>query len=148
MGRLLPRFVTQIQESGSPRRWNRVALGASVLLIGLCGCSGSSGPAQKPELGEVTDIVSRSGKPLPNIHVVFEKSPGVESSGTTDQEGRYELIYSDGTKGAAIGSNTVRITEVAASDPKSHIPSKYNEESTLKADVKGKKNEFDFNLKW
>ena len=81
----------------------------------------------------------------------MEKKGGRPASGVTNANGKYELIYLDGVKGARTGVNKVEITTqwpegeppMGQSEP---IPEKYNSKSTLTADVKPGSNTFDFEI--
>jgi len=100
-----------------------------------------------PELGEVTGVVTLDGKPLPNATVEFQPtaSGGSSSQGTTDESGRYELMYGVGRPGAMIGEHAVRITtyRMEPADEQGEnmiehpeiLPPKYHEQSELKREV-------------
>lgn len=125
------------------------------LFASLLGCSGQK--QELPELGEVTGKVTLDGKPLAEAVVDFypqaaqNKSQARTSTAATDENGIYKLMYNNDTAGAILGEHIVRITkneggaEVAGPEM---IPAKYNEKSTLKANVvKEGPNKFDFDLK-
>ena len=68
----------------------------------LVGCGG-------PSLGTVTGTVTIDGKPAPNVTVTFvPEAGGRASTGVTDSEGKYELLYSV-DKGALIGKHKVAL---------------------------------------
>lgn len=50
------------------------------------------------------------GTPLPDAIVVFVPEKGNPSTGRTDDSGKYELSYPGDSKGALVGSHTVKIT--------------------------------------
>ncbi|MCH9653478.1 MAG: carboxypeptidase regulatory-like domain-containing protein [Planctomycetes bacterium] len=78
-----------------------------VTLTGCCiGCSGGS----DIDLGQVKGVVSMDGQPLPDVVVVFKPEKGNPSSGVTDANGNYELVYIGKSKGAIIGSHKVSVT--------------------------------------
>ena len=126
------------------------------------GCGGSG---DQPELGQVTGTVTLDGMPLSGIAVVFQPDNGRPARGMTNAEGKYELTYIRQTKGTKVGPNRVEIapsedgeveeesSDESAPAPKKSksgkpaIPARYNVKSELKADVKGGKNEFNFDLK-
>ena len=70
--------------------------------------------------------------------------------GATDEQGRYELLYTGNAKGAVMGPNLVRINSRTDAPPgpdwKDPIPARYNSRSELKADVVAGTNTFDFAL--
>ncbi|WP_437222788.1 carboxypeptidase regulatory-like domain-containing protein [Planctomicrobium sp. SH661] len=100
------------------------------------------------------------GKILAGVMVTFlPQQEGRMSSGVTDENGKYELIYMGETKGAVIGSHKVNINtfrpsatvesfEGRGSRPKftESIPAKYNSQTELTATVKSGDNMIDFNL--
>ncbi|MCA9012555.1 MAG: hypothetical protein KDB01_22545 [Planctomycetaceae bacterium] len=117
-------------------------------------CSFGCGRGDIPELAPVTGTVTLDGVPFPNAIVYFhtqKEKGGRPAAGTTDAEGKYELVYLEGVRGAHIGMNKVEIvTEWPDGEPgegeSEKIPEKYNTKSTLTAEVKDERNVFDFNL--
>ena len=126
-----------------------VTLGLVLLTTVLCGCGGNE------NLASVTGTITLDGKPLPNAFVVFVPSAevgGTTSYGRTDENGHYEMMFSDDEKGAWIGLNRVEIStgDVGAQEEggaREKVPSVYNQETTLTADVKPGAQKFDFDLK-
>ena len=103
-------------------------------------------------MGSVTGTVTADGKPLAGAVVTFSPQPeGRPSSGRTDDNGKYELIYSRSEKGAVIGEHIVRITtadeggDYGKPIPET-LPAKYNVRSELKEQVAAGKNVIDFQL--
>jgi len=125
-----------------------VPLLLAVFLLVFAGGCGSDG------LVGVTGTVTLDGEPLENAFV--EYTPQVEggsmSYGRTDAKGKYDMMFSLNAKGAMPGDNIVRITtadvgDEGAAGSKERVPTRYNEESDLHADVvDGKSNVFDFDL--
>jgi len=119
-----------------------------VLSAFVAGCSTSSGDL--PDLATVSGTVTLGGQPLSKASVLFESANGHGASGTTDENGRYELYFTGGTKGAEIGTNTVRITTVldfpTPPDYQDPIPARYNESSALKVTVEPGANIHNFAL--
>ena len=117
-------------------------------------CSFGCGRGDLPELAPVTGTVTLDGVPFPHAIVYFhtkKEKGGRPATGTTDAEGKYDLIYLDGVKGAHIGMNSVEITtEWPDGEPgegeTEKIPPKYNTKTTLTAEVKDERNVFDFSL--
>ena len=103
-----------------------------------------------PDLAAVSGVVTLNGQPLANAIVLFTSDKGFSSFGTTDSSGRFAVAYRSNLKGAAIGSNVVRITtnqtELPGAGYRDPIPAKYNSASTLKAEVKPGGNTIDFPL--
>jgi hypothetical protein len=108
-----------------------------------------------PRLGRVNGAVTLDGQPVSGATVTFEGvNPGEPPSmAKTDAEGKYELYYSRGHKGATIGEHAVYIStyEPATDDnpqaKKETIPAMYNGKSELKSMVKSGTNKIDFDLK-
>ena len=140
-----------------------VALVATSLIF-LSGCS--NGPAT----GTVTGVVMIDDKPIANAKVNFFPDDGRASTGTTDSEGKYELVFSRDQKGALLGSHkvtiateTVSVTDYSADDNYDDendaddggeqrdelLPAKFqNRESTsLTAEIVSGENVVDFRLK-
>ncbi len=74
------------------------------------GCGGSATRPDKPELAPVTGKLVQNGMPLADAFVEFTPDAGATSTGRSDAQGNFELTYSDGSRGAKIGSHKVRIT--------------------------------------
>jgi len=140
--------------------WSLLAV-AALLASGGCGSSGN-----QPELGTVSGVVKMDGQPLVGVLVSFSPANGRTSTGVTDAQGKYELTYAHGAKGASVGQHTVHISSrggpEGGGDPdeetrgkdaprqdyfKGKIPAQYDQKSTLTATVKPGKNTFDFELK-
>ena len=131
-----------------------------VFVLGImAGCSGN--PTDMPRLGQVSGTVTMNSQPLPYATVSFwPTSGGRTSSGITDENGFYELIYIRSTKGTKIGLNKVSVTTqsepiydeetgltlIRGPQPES-VPKKYRGEgSTLEYDVKPGNNIYDIGL--
>jgi hypothetical protein len=123
----------------------------SLLALLATGC-GSSYP-----LGTVTGTVTLDGKPLPQATVTFSRGQGRMSVGTTDEQGRYKLLYTVNQQGAEPGTHTVSITTqidavsgegdlAAVEGRKELLPPRYNDKTELTAEVKRGRNTIDFDL--
>ena len=123
--------------------------GVLSLLTAGCGSSYS--------LGTVTGTVTLDGKPLPQATVTFSRGQGRMSVGTTDEQGRYKLLYTVNQQGAEPGTHTVSITTqidavsgegdlAAVKGRKEVLPPRYNEKTELTAEVKRGSNTIDFPL--
>jgi len=67
----------------------------------------------RPKLGLVRGKVTLDGRPLVGARIVFRPVPserGRASTGFTDAEGNYEMIYIRDIRGASVGSHLVWIT--------------------------------------
>jgi hypothetical protein len=110
---------------------------ASMALFGV-GC--------EPPYSTVKGKVTLEGKALKGALVGFFPEKGRGSYGTTDAEGRYELMYTDAKPGVPAGKCIVRITTADANTPEK-LPARYHEKSELTEEVKPGDNVFDFDLK-
>jgi hypothetical protein len=133
----------------SVTNWLRLAL-VLVLFAGPIGCGGDT-----PPLGFVTGTVTLDGKPVDGATIQFEPTtPGSPTSfGRTDSQGKYELWYSRGNKGATLGESIIRITAFQDASEDSGqkkrpeiVPAKYNASSELKVEVKRGTQVHDFAL--
>ena len=85
----------------------------AVLILIHCGGCGS-----EFDVAPVSGVVTLDGQPLQGATVVFapsgnreNRNPGPFSTGTTDANGKYELILRDGsTHGAIVGNHKVGIS--------------------------------------
>ena len=113
-------------------------------LVAASGC-GRSGP----EIGRVSGLVTLDGQPLPEAFVFFKHAEGGRiARAITDEQAAYVLNFSNEAAGAIVGENTVRIStfvEVLRDDDgrlikgtgkKELVPTKYNQQSELTADVR------------
>jgi hypothetical protein len=117
----------------------------SMLTVG-CGSSG-------PELATVSGTVKLDGAPLPHAFVTFTPASGRPSFGGTDENGYYQLVYTDDKKGALAGEHTVKVSTLRRADPESgtkaepeRIPAKYNSKSELKKTVEPGSNTIDIEV--
>jgi len=118
----------------------------SVVLLAGCGSSG-------PELATVSGVVTMDGAPLKHAFVTFVPEAGRPSFGGTDDNGHYELVYTNDRNGAIAGSHTVRVSTKRASDPENGtkaqpeiVPKKFNTQSQLKKSVEPGANVIDVEL--
>jgi hypothetical protein len=79
------------------------------LLLIAAGC-GSSPPKDKPEVAPVSGKLMQKGAPVADALVEFIPTTGAPSTARSNDQGEFELVYSDGTKGAKIGAHNVKVT--------------------------------------
>ncbi|UUO08643.1 carboxypeptidase-like regulatory domain-containing protein [Blastopirellula sp. J2-11] len=132
-------------------RCRSIMLFLGIVLCSLSGCWQSGGMI----LGEVTGTVTLDGKPLPDAMVSYYPEVGGRSAhGVTDAAGRYQLRYTGSKDGAPVGAHRVKVevgVQSGEGPPKKTakippLPSKYNSESELTADVQRGSNTIDFTL--
>lgn len=132
------------------------AIGGVVALIVLAYAFAfymAGGGLELPELGRVTGIVTKGGKPLAGALVTFEpiepsKALGdaIPSGSTalTNEDGEYDLYYLEDVRGAAVGKNRVWVS-VIGPDGREMVPpqTKFGYGSNDVFEVKPGSNEFD-----
>lgn len=132
--------------------------GFSLLLGILIGCG-----SDVPPLGKVEGVVTYNGKALKNGNVIFQPVGNLPSAvGIIDAKGKYVMktrINGVDREGAPIGNHRVMIVSIQDTGdrlpedrsplPPPNIPTKYNDvtESGLSAQVEGKMNTINFDLK-
>lgn len=87
----------------------RPAVALAVLTASVLGCS------QQYSFGPVEGQVTRDGKPVPNVQVIFypdRPQGGPRSTGFTAEDGRYRLQTDVGGDGAVIGPHRVCLVPV------------------------------------
>jgi hypothetical protein len=84
-------------------RWGLTIMFVVTVGVGFLGCDFG------PKLVKVTGTVTRHGKPLPDLTLVFMPEHGRPSMGQTDGDGKYELLYTVGTKGVVPGRYKVTV---------------------------------------
>lgn len=146
-----------MRRKGTEKTFGEFVAGLHCLIAVLmfAGCSDDSGP----KFALVSGTVNWEGKPLAYAKVIFQPETARPSYGYTDPAGNYQLAYSVSQKGAIQGAHTVRISmaspdELSEEDARVvsqfkkrlQIPSQYNTQTELTADVKKGKNKFDFSL--
>ena len=105
-------------------------------------------------LGRVSGMVLFDGKPVSGATVEFTPEEGSASYGITDSRGYYRLQYLPDSPGAVTGHHAVRITtydwQTAENGKKVEVeemlPLRYNQESTLEADVRSGSQTLDWEL--
>jgi hypothetical protein len=83
---------------------------ASLTLLVASGCGGSG-----PDIVEVSGQLTRGGKPVPNLTVMFQPDEGRPSWGRSDENGNFTLSYDPERDGARIGMHTVVVRYKAQS---------------------------------
>ncbi|MGY8770819.1 MAG: carboxypeptidase regulatory-like domain-containing protein [Pirellulales bacterium] len=124
----------------------------SLLVLSVAGCGG----APTYDTGLVTGTVTLDGSPLPSARIQFQPDGGSPSSGLTDSSGKYKLKYTRSTMGAEPGNHSVSISTFnegdsdaeppVASSPET-VPTKYNSDTELTAEVVKGPNTHNFDLK-
>jgi hypothetical protein len=135
----------------------RACLAGVVLALVVSGC-------RSYKATTVSGRVTLDGKPLPDATVTFVpeanapgKDPLPSSVGTTGEDGRYSLVFDDGSKkeGAVVGKHKVIITLGVQGSPTEgtpafhkQLPERYNRKSKLECEVPpGGRSDADFDLK-
>jgi len=114
-------------------------------LFFLWSCGGTS--SDTPSLASVSGTVLLDGAPLAGAIIMFEpKESGAASTGVTDEQGHYTLIYSAEKNGAVPGVHVVSISKLTSEMGEETLPSVYNSRSTLQKTVEAGDNQIDFEL--
>jgi len=131
-----------------------LALFGSASLL-LAGCGGA--PDDRPELADVTGVVTLDGEPVDGASVAFSPKSGMRgASGQTNAEGEFKLSYAS-TMGCPLGEHTVEISTrreiqdeyggVAGMEPETIPPQYRGNSTTLTAEVTADgENHFVFDL--
>ncbi|MFO1095150.1 MAG: hypothetical protein U0992_17860 [Planctomycetaceae bacterium] len=115
-----------------------------MLCSALTGCFAG---AQRPDLGYVSGTVKFNGEPVKNINVVMKPLEGRAAMGVTDDEGHYEIEYTQDEKGTKVGPNTVSLEWPQGFTPTFPLSERYRtDKTTLKFDVKPGDNTYDIPL--
>lgn len=130
----------------------RCLLGLLLCLV-LAGCAGKK---KEVELANVAGKVTQGGQPMVAAEVMFiPKSGGSPSGARTDENGRFELRFSDGRPGAVPGKHAVIVTESVpelpapvggnqpAPPPRTKEPIEFRSEAEVKP---GGENDFTFEV--
>lgn len=84
-----------------------------VVLCTMLGCTGNGGPKTVP----VSGVVNYKGEPVSGAGVTFSPPEGRPAIGTTDENGRFELVTSVTRHGAVPGEYAVTIVKMETRDP-------------------------------
>jgi hypothetical protein len=80
-------------------RMSFVAVGTPLLLF-FCGC-------ESEKIVDVTGVATHAGKPIPNLVIHLTGNGGTRAGATTDEEGRFKLLYDSGKEGVPVGTYQV-----------------------------------------
>jgi hypothetical protein len=148
----LPGGVAECSFPPRPFRARRAAIATircvclvAIAAVGSVGCR----PGYQ-NVSPVTGRVTLDGVPLSEAQVMFLPTTGRPSTGETNAEGVYELVYTFKQKGAERGMHTVRVTTAHMRQDytvgKERVPKIYNEHSTLQKEVGQGRNTIDLDL--
>lgn len=122
------------------------------LTISISGCGGGNSAGLLSISGQIT----LDGQALPDATVTFISDSGQISAGKTDEQGKYKLVSGTGETGAAPGQYRVEISASQAVEGKVDsegekileqvVPDKYNQKTTLTADLSAPRDDLDFSL--
>ena len=133
----------------------RTTCGARCLTLILF-CLLMAGCGSENDLATVKGTVTLNGQPLEGAIVEFQPAAtgGSPSSGQTDADGRYELMYTFDRTGAMPGEHIVSIRTAGTcfdgegneSEREERVPARYNSQTELKRTVQPGRNTIDFEL--
>jgi hypothetical protein len=128
----------------------RTALSLVVLCLIISGCGTGD------EMARVKGTVTLNGQPLDGATVEFRPvaTEGAPSSGQTDADGHYELMYTFDTPGVIPGEHIVSIRTAGTYfddegnelEHEERVPEKYNTRTELKRTVEPGRQTIDFEL--
>jgi len=127
-----------------------VCVTLSLALLVSLGC----GPDGSPETLEVSGSVTFDGAPVANGEIIFRDAAGqVRGCGGAIANGKYSFVASPGSKKVEITAIREIPGETVEANPgeiiaatEMYIPAKYNEQTTLTAEVSESETVFDFAL--
>lgn len=73
----------------------------------LAGCSNT--PDDMPKIAPVSGVVTLDGQPLPDAEILFQPTSGRASTGMSDENGEYTLLFNRNTYGAKVDNHDVSI---------------------------------------
>jgi hypothetical protein len=110
---------------------------------------GCEPPSNLPELGQVSGVVTLDGEPVAGATVQFDPDSAIRSQGSTDENGRYELVYRGETPGAVLGRHTVMVSKLVEDPRFGHrelLPERYWRAPTIRREVKPGQNVINLEL--
>lgn len=127
-------------------------------MVAALGCNQEPAPDYASlGLAEVSGTIRLDGNPLANANVIFESPDETFSSGRTNGDGKYSLMFNSEQSGVTTGEKVVRIqlgksfndgeeeAEPLPADSQ-ELPVSYNSDSQLTATVKAGIQTVDFDL--
>ena len=98
-------------------------------------------------MGYVNGTVTMDGKPMGNIIVIMKPDVGRSAMVRADENGKYDIEYTEGERGTKVGPTTVTFEWPLDYSAPVAIPRKYTGvDSAIKIDVKPGDNLFDIKL--
>ena len=121
---------------------------AAAIVLCDAGLFAVAAAAIGPPLGTVHGTVTWTAAPGRRLLGIRPKEPGRASTATTDDEGRYELIYIRHDKGAKVGAHIACGLRARTRTPAqaARLPSRQNTQTVFTAEVKPGDNTIDFPL--
>ncbi len=87
----------------------------SIFILLLAGCSYT--PDDMPKIAPVSGVVTLDGQPLPEAEILFQPKSGRASTGISDENGEYTLLFNRNTNGAKVDDHDVSIITYKQFDP-------------------------------
>lgn len=136
---------------------NRLSLFLALLVAVLL----ATGCEKSPQFGRVQGTVTMNGQPLDQVRVVFLPDPesgnrGAISRSITDDQGKYDLVYSQDTekRGAIVGWQRVVVEDIKGENNRDRfypirVPENYSSsaKTPLRYEVKPEEQTFDIDIK-
>ena len=126
-----------------------------LFLVALAGCE------KLPQFGRVSGTVTMNGQPLDQVRVLFMPDPeegnqGAYSVCITDDDGKYDLVYSQDSEihGAIVGWHRCVVEDIKGENTRDEvipirIPAEYSSSghTPLRFEVKAEDQTFDIDIK-
>jgi hypothetical protein len=91
----------------------------------MIGCGGSG-------IVPVTGKLTYKGQPVPGAVILFTPTEGRQSAAETDDEGNFEVLYDERTKGAVIGKHHIFIQpKMGKPSPSKEVAPVFNKYSAV-----------------
>jgi hypothetical protein len=105
-------FLRTLYDSLNPpsARWQRTLAIVIPLLLMIVGCGKRATDYSSLNLATVTGKITLNKEPLVGATVVFEGEAGRFAFGTTDEYGRYKMMFNSEQAGVLAGKKKVRVT--------------------------------------
>jgi hypothetical protein len=101
-------------------------------LAALSGCGGAGGVVK------VNGTLTYKGQPMSNVALDFTPENGRPSTGVTDAQGHFKLIYDQKTEGAVVGKHKVSVRPGPPSPTEDAVPGMQNPKTPEMAELLSK----------
>jgi hypothetical protein len=89
---------------------SRCGFRCTLCLVGAFLAAGCGGE----KLVKVSGTALRHGKPVPHLVINFSPEKGLRSFALTDQDGKFNMLYTNGQEGVVVGTHKVWVQQQTA----------------------------------